>query len=264
MKDESIHMKKDQHTKQKGKKITFELHELTLWRAGTIVFAVLFIISIITSGFGGGTSGSGQINIPTQQQPQQQGPQQPVVANLDLGGEELKLGAYIGDKDAPVKILTCEDYQCPFCKKFVDQTFSQIKKDYIDTGKVFYVYGDFPLSFHTEADEMHEAANCVGEQDPEKYWEMHDLIFQKQQEWSGQSDPAGKARAMTESLGVDMGKYDACISSGKWKDEIQKDIQECTKAGTSGTPTFYINGKQLVGAQPYSAFKTLIDAELSK
>ncbi|MEK6862000.1 MAG: DsbA family protein [Nanoarchaeota archaeon] len=263
MSEEHIQMKKDQHTKHKGKKVTLELHELTLWRAGTIVFAVLFLISILTGGFGGGTGGGTQINIPQQQQPQQ-GPQQPVVANLDLGGEELKLGAYVGDKNAPVKILTCEDYQCPFCKKFVDQTFSQLKKDYIDTGKVLYVYGDFPLSFHTESDEMHEAANCVGEQDPKKYWEMHDLIFSKQQEWGGQSDPAGKARAMAEELGVDVVKYDACIKGGKQKDEIQKDIQECTKAGTSGTPTFYINGKQLVGAQPFNAFKTIIDAELSK
>lgn len=263
MEEEHIQIKKDQHTKNKGKKITFELHELTLWKAGTILFAVLFLISILTGGFSGGGSSlqPGQINVPTPTQQLQ--PQQPVVADLSLGDEEWKLGAYVGDKDAPVKMLSCEDYQCPFCKKFYDETFPQLKRDYFDTGKAVYVYGDFPLSFHTESDEMHESANCVGEQDPKKYWEMHDKIYGSVQQWSGQADPAGKARAMAEELGVDMTEYDACIGSGKYKEEVQKDIQECTKAGTSGTPTFYINGKQLVGAQPFAAFKAVIDAELS-
>ncbi len=244
------------------KTVSVEVSVSALWKLGTFIFAVLFIVSLFTGGFGRSSTKVKEDSAPVPTVPGERPSQQPRIAELDLGDDEARLGAYLGDIDAPVQILSCEDYQCPFCRKFWADTLPELKKQYLDTGKAVYIYGDFPLGFHNEADEMHEAANCAGDQ--KKYWTMHDRIFTGQAEWSGQPDPAGKARSFAQELGLDMDEYDQCIATGKYKTEIQDDIAECTKAGTSGTPTFYVNGKQLVGAQPFSAFKTLIDAELTK
>lgn len=108
-----------------------------------------------------------------------------VTADLGRGRESLKQyqvsmddDPVLGNANAPITIIEFSDYECPFCKRFYDQTFGQIKKDYIDTGKVKFIYRDYPLSFHPGAEPAAQAANCAGEQG--KYWEMHDKIFQAQ------------------------------------------------------------------------------------
>jgi len=163
---------------------------------------------------------------------------------------------FIGSENAPVVIVSFEDYQCPFCKRAFDQTFPSLKKDYINTGKVKYVYRDFPLSFHPYAQKAAEAAECAGDQ--EKYWEYHDLIFTNQAQLS---DTIYSTWA--QQLGLNVNTFDSCLSSGKYAQEVQKDFADGQKYGVSGTPTFFINGNKLVGAQPYSAFKSLIDQELN-
>ena len=96
--------------------------------------------------------------------------------------------AVLGDDSATVTVIEFTDYQCPFCSRHFEQTFGQIKKNYIDTGKVKYVVRDFPLSFHSNAHKAAEAAECAGEQG--KYWEMHEKLFKEQGTWSGASDAA--------------------------------------------------------------------------
>ena len=164
--------------------------------------------------------------------------------------------AFIGDKNAPVIIVSFEDYQCPFCKRAFDQTFPLLKKEYIDTGKVKYVYRDFPLSFHPFAQKAAEAAECARDQG--KYWEYHNLIFINQDQLSD-----SVFGLWASQLNLNINEFNDCFNSEKYTQEVQKDFNDGQSYGVSGTPTFFINGKRLVGAQPYSAFKTLIDQELN-
>lgn len=161
----------------------------------------------------------------------------------------------MGNKNAPVTVISFTDFQCPYCARFVLQTFPQIKKNFIDTGKVKFVLRDFPLPFHEFSAKAHEAAECADDQS--KFWEMHDLLFSNQDKLSI-TDLKGYAK----SLGLDQTKFDSCLDSGKYTSEIQKDISDGAAAGVSGTPSFFINGQMLVGAQPYSAFEQAINAAL--
>ncbi len=165
----------------------------------------------------------------------------------------------MGDPNAPVTIIEFSDYQCPFCHRFWSQTLPQIKQEYIDTGKVKLVYRDFPLSsIHQYAQKAAEAAECVRDAaggSDEAYFKMHDKLFENQQDLSVEN-----LKAMAQELGYDIS---SCLESDKFKDEVQKDFTDGSAAGVRGTPSFFINGKPLSGAQPFSAFKQIIDSELS-
>tara|TARA_Y100000310_G_C20683169_1_gene817314 strand:- start:63 stop:1589 length:1527 start_codon:yes stop_codon:yes gene_type:complete len=163
---------------------------------------------------------------------------------------------FLGDENAPVVIVSFEDYECPFCKRSFDQVLPQLKTEYIDTGKVKYVYRDFPLSFHPNAQKAAESAECAGDQG--KYWEMHEVIFNNQQAIS-----VNDLKTYATQLGLDSNTFNSCLDSGEKTSEVQNDFNEGQNYDVSGTPTFFINGKRLVGAQPYSSFKSLIDQELN-
>lgn len=165
-------------------------------------------------------------------------------------------GAFsLGNPDATVTIVEFSDFQCPFCKRFFDQSLEQLKNEFIDTGKVLFVYKHFPLSFHAQAENAALASECAGEQD--KFLEYHDLIFQNQ---GSLSDSIYSQWA--NDLGLDTTQFDDCYNSGKYLDKIRKDFSDGQGYGVSGTPTFFINGNKLVGAQPYSTIKATIEAEL--
>ncbi len=178
----------------------------------------------------------------------------------------------LGDKNAPITLIEFSDYECPFCKRHYDQVYGQIKKDYIDTGKVKLVYRDFPLSFHdpmatTEA----IAANCAREQGGDvAYFKIHDEMF-KQTTSNGNGLSKDKIYTISTSLGLNTDNLKSCVESEKFKDEVTKDIADGSASGVSGTPGFFIGkssadgkitGTPLVGAQPYAAFKTIIDQQL--
>jgi len=162
-----------------------------------------------------------------------------------------------GSKDAPVTIIEFSDFQCPYCGRFYQQTLPLIEENYIKTGKVKIVYRDFPLSFHQYAQKAAEAAECAHEQG--KFWEYHDKLFENQ----NALDVASLKQYASE-LGLDAQKFNDCLDSGKKASEVQKDFNDGSMYGVSGTPTFFINGIPLVGAQPYSVFEQIINQELSK
>src|SRR5437899_1290969 len=129
-------------------------------------------------------------------------------------------------------------------------------------GKVRFVYRDLPLNaLHSEAEKTAEAANCAVQQGPDKYWALHDAIF-KNQRITGIGLAAIATMAKTIS-GLDTVKLDECIKSGKMADEISKDVQDANSYGVTGTPTFFINGYRLVGAQPLASFSSIIDQLLA-
>ncbi len=165
-----------------------------------------------------------------------------------------------GNKNAKVVMVEFTDYECPFCSKFYSESYKQIVKDYVDTGKVLYVAKDFPLNFHQQAQKAAESARCIRDQKADTgYFRMHDKLFENQQSLS-----EANYKIWARELGADGKKFDECLTSGKFADEVKADLAYGQQIGISGTPGFFVNGKLVSGAQPYSVFKQLIDAELAK
>jgi len=251
MSEEKIHEHHDEHKEhheKKDEKIKFEISKVRIWQGLTVLFALIAIYLWFNPYFG---SDAGQVQVPTGAA-QGQGQQLPARQNIDLDDDPV-----LGSKDAKVTIVSFEDYQCPFCGKAFQQTFPLIKKEYIDAGKVKMVFRDFPLGFHQEAQPAAEASECADEQG--KFWEYHDGLFNNQQN-------LGQALylQLAGELKLDANKFKQCLDSGKYRQEVQDDFAYGSQVGVSGTPTFFINGLPLVGAQPYQAFKQIIDAELAK
>lgn len=164
---------------------------------------------------------------------------------------------YFGKQDAPVEIIEFSDFQCPFCKRFFEETYPQIKEEYIKTGKVKMYYRDFPLPSHQYAQKAAEAARCAGDQ--EKYWAMHDEMFTYQNAIS-----ADELKFYAETIGLDMASFSTCLDTGKYAEEVQKDVADGQAMGVGGTPTFFINGIIISGAYPFEAFKQIIDEQLQE
>ena len=175
----------------------------------------------------------------------------------------------LGNTNAKVTVVEFGDFQCPFCKEFYQQTFGQIKSNYIDTGKIKYIFRHYPLTqLHVNAQIAAEAAECANQQG--KFWDYHNLLYT-----DGQSDGTGLDKASLEkyadSLGLNNGtfgfgknKFDQCLESNATLKIVQADQAEGTKDGVTGTPSFFINGVLLVGAEPYSQFQQAIDAALKQ
>jgi len=165
-----------------------------------------------------------------------------------------------GEEGAPVTIVEFSEYQCPFCGRYVEEAYSQIWEEYGD--QIYYIFHDYPLSFHQHAQKMAEVARCAGDQD--QYWEMHDLIFENQEEWSQKQSLDADINGFVTQLGLNEGEFDDCLDSGKYTQTVKDDFGLGSEVGVQGTPTFFIDGQKLVGARPYTDFKAIIDAELAK
>ena len=173
-----------------------------------------------------------------------------------------------GDQNAPVTIVEFSDFQCPFCERFFSQTLPQLEQNYLDSGKVRLAYRDFPLvSIHPNAIAASIAAQCANEQD--KFWQYHDMLFSNQPQWVrlDSSDATIQFKQYAAQLGLNSDNFNACLDSSKYLGTVQKNFQDGTRYGVSGTPTFFIgNDKdgyvQITGAQPYSVFQQTIDQQL--
>ncbi len=243
---------------------TLTIRKDALWKYSTFLLLAILVIGafFVFTGNGGTT---GQI---AQQPTQPSDPSQPSNVKVDVGN-----APFLGDENAPVTIIEFSDYQCPFCRKFWTETLPSIKSEYIDTGKVKFVYKDFPLdSIHPGATPAAEAARCVREQGGvDAYFEMHDKIFSEQNILDGGGPITGPVQGTAQFGTIELKKWaqdigydiESCLDSGKFKNEVQKDLSDAQSAGGRGTPYFVINGKPLSGAQPFSAFKQVIDAELA-
>lgn len=195
-------------------------------------------------------------------------------ANTGKDTAEPKLGTKIdmdigtlptlGNKNAKVTIIEFSDFQCPFCKQFFDSTFPQLKKEYIDTGKVQFAFRHLPLDIHPNAPKAGEAAECANDQ--QKFWEYHDELFKQFDSWVNEPTDSvqNKFTDFAGGLGINTQEFSTCLTSGKYAQKVNDDMTVAQNAGATGTPTFFINGQMLVGAFPYETFKTLLDQELNK
>lgn len=194
--------------------------------------------------------------------PAQPAPPARVVSKVAVAGNPT-----LGKKDAPVTVIEFSDYQCPFCRRFFETTLPALKKDYVDTGKVRYVFRDFPLDqIHPQARKAAEAAHCAADQG--KYWEMHDLLFQNQREL-----PAEKLKDYAQRLGLNGVAFTLCLDAGKHGSRVQKGYDDGVSAGVRGTPAFFvgktraddtIEGLLISGARPVNDFRQEIERLLAE
>lgn len=180
--------------------------------------------------------------------------------NLEFVSVSEDDDAIKGDPDAPVTIIEFSDFQCPYCARFAVQTLPLLTQNYIDTGKVKLVYRDFPIPSHAQAALAAEANECVGQESDDLYFQMHDRIFAGVQEWSYNGDAEEILIGYANDLGVDIS---SCLANGDETEEVANDYTAAQSYGVGGTPTFFINGWKVVGAQPYEVFEALIERELN-
>lgn len=193
---------------------------------------------------------------------QQQAPGAPVAPDPEVVLQTPNLTGHFpvkGDENAPVTIVEFSDFECPFCGAFYNDTLPQIISDYVDSGQVKIYYRHYPLSFHPNATPLALASECANAQG--KFWEMHDVIFDNNATISTATTDDMKQWA--SDLGLDTATFNSCLDNATHQDKVDEDFAAGNELGVSGTPSFYINGKQLVGAQPFSAFQAIIDEELN-
>ena len=169
------------------------------------------------------------------------------------------VGFEMGRKDAPVTIVEFADYQCPYCKQFNSTVFAQLKKEYIDVGKVRFVSRDLPLDFHPNAFGAAEAARCAGEQN--KFWQMWDMLISHSDTLAPDA-----LSAYADELGLDKEKFHACVVAQTYAANIRADASEANAQGLTGTPSFVIGpvdgnsvtGEKIVGAMPFENFEKIL------
>jgi len=167
-----------------------------------------------------------------------------------------------GRPDAPLWVIEVSDFQCPFGKEWHDQTYTAFRDEFIKSGKVRMAYVNFPIGSHVYAWPAAESAMCAGAQG--KFWEMHDGLFATQTRWESMSSPSIVFDSLAQAVNLDMPRWRDCVSSGKMKGLIQGDHDRASKAGATGTPTFMIGDKILVGAQPIEYLRRAIDSAMAK
>ncbi len=178
-------------------------------------------------------------------------PVQPTPKRVDVSTDD---DPSLGPANAPVTIIEFSDFNCPYCKKWQSETMYPLLAAYPD--QIRFVYRDFPITSQESA-VASQAADCAGEQGA--FWKFHDALL------SGDYPLGAEAyRTYAQSLGLDVSALESCIASGKYQAEVEADARYAAGLGVSGTPTFFINGMPLVGAQPLAAFQAVIDAELKR
>ncbi len=188
-------------------------------------------------------------------------PSASVEAKVALGDSPM-----LGKGDAPLTLVEFSDYQCPYSGRFAETTLPTLKRDYVEGGRLRYVFHDFPLDrLHPQARKAAEAARCAGEQG--RYWEMHDVLFQHQQGLQSE-----QLRDYAEQLGLDGTAFAACLDSGKYQAVVQREYTEGLALGVRGTSSFVlgktradntVEGVLFTGARPLDEFRQAMDRLLT-
>lgn len=249
-----------QDNQQSGIRINLFISTPIAILIGSFIIAIAILINGGIIRFKGSTAKGTSIS----QAPQAAAPTQPSgpvkIASADA--------PVLGNKNAPVTLIEFSDYECPFCKRSFDQLLPELKKNYIDSGKLKLVYRNLPLPFHQNAHKEAEAALCARDHGGDAtYFKFHDQIFTKTTS-NGTGLALDQLPIIASNIGLNVSQFQQCLDSGKYKDYVDKDIAYATQVGVSGTPTWFvgkstsngtIDGQVIVGAQPFSAFQPTID-----
>ena len=171
-------------------------------------------------------------------------------------------GRILGDSTASVWIVMASDFQCPWCKRWHDETFQPIVQNYVRTGKVRMAYLNFPLGMHRNAVPASEAAMCASVQG--KFWQLHDALFAEQEKWGELPDAIPTFDAMANRAGVAMPAWRECMSKHSTTNLIAADRDRARSAGVKSTPTFFVADRRVEGALPFAAFRDTIEMVLRK
>ena len=223
--------------------------------AALVIAAGLIAAAII---FKGGTTAPTVATVPTQAQ-------QPTAIAVDITKIKTDGEPFIGKIDAPVTVALWADYQCPFCKRFDQDAVKQLMTDYVNTGKVKLVFKDFSF-LGADSDTAGLAARAVWEAAPDKFAQWHEAMSGKQDAENGRWANKDDILALTKSLGIDATKVAQLMTdtATEYQKLMDADKAEGSANGINGTPGTIIGKQLLSGAQPYSAVKQLVEAELQK
>lgn len=164
-----------------------------------------------------------------------------------------------GSPRAPVVVYEMADFQCPACREFALTTLPTLDHDYVQSGKVRWVFVNFPLtSIHKNAVAAAQVAMCAARQN--RFWPVHDLLYRHQLEWAPLDDPGAALLALADSAGVKHDSLAACVSSHATIEAIQQDAQGSVRAGANATPSFYVEGGLATGAIPAPVFSHILDS----
>lgn len=211
---------------------------------------VTFVVGL-ASGYLFWGRGSDPTTPPTEIAAADSGPESRTRLNVSVDDDPA-----LGPIDAPITIIEFSDFNCPFCRKWHQETFSTLLDTYPD--QIRFIYRDFPIVGGGQIGlGAAQAANCAAEQDA--YWEFHDALFSGKYELNIEG-----YRQYAAEIGLDPDEIQSCVESGRYAEEVQNDLRYGADLGVSGTPTFFINGIPLVGAQPMLQFTAIIDDELGR
>ena len=168
-------------------------------------------------------------------------------------------GHSLGPPDAPVVVTEFSDFGCPYCAVFARTVFPELRRDYIDAGRVRWLHVPFVLGLFPNSEAAVTAAECAADQDG--YWRMHELLFRRQVQWKDASTPASLFRRYGEEVGLDPARLGTCMEAGT-RDEVARGGDMAMVVGVRVTPTFFIDGKRLEGAVSLEEFRRILDEAL--
>lgn len=194
------------------------------------------------------------------------GKKQPVTQPVEVVMDQARLnrvqGISVGQPDAPVVIYEFADFQCPGCGQFASLVAPLIKERLVGSGKVRYVYYDFPLiQIHPNAFLASRAGRCANEQG--KFWEFHDIIYGQQPNWSSERDPSALFVQYATQAGADAGRFESCLRSDRFAREVSESMQLGQSLGVQGTPTLIVNGRRLGSTPSYSELERMVDEAIA-
>jgi len=180
------------------------------------------------------------------------------VVNGVARQDDLRAARTKGSPTAPVTVYEMSDFQCPFCADFALQTMPALDREYVQTGKVRFVWVNLPLPMHQNAVPAAELAMCGARQG--RFWQLHDLLFRNQQRWAGLAEPGSYFLSLGDSAGANRDTLASCLRDGAMRARVRSDAEGAVRSGARSTPTFYIEGGLLVGAQPVEVFRAVLDS----
>lgn len=175
----------------------------------------------------------------------------------------------LGNPNAPISIIEFSDYQCPFCARFYTQTLPLLETEYIEKGKVNFIYRDFPIQNHPNARPAALASECADEQG--QFWQYHDILFERQDMWKklDLGTVISTFKGYATELNLNQEVFDSCLDSGKYSEEVDSDFADGRNYKISGTPTFFIGNEKMgyssvFGAKSFYEFQEIIDEKLNQ
>ena len=187
----------------------------------------------------------------------------PVPVVIDPAELSRVQGISLGRADAPVVLYEFADFQCPACGQYASMVAPLIKERLVETGKVRYVYYDFPLiGLHPNAFLSSRAGRCANEQG--KFWPYHDVLYGRQPTWAAMSDPTDFFVELSGEVGLDEGAFESCLRSDRFAEEVTRSLRLGESLGVQGTPSFFINGKRIDNPPTFSELERLVEQEMGQ